>query len=254
MDNKNLEKFSPALSALTEDKPFHSSLQISSSADIDVFYSPFDFINSKAKIVIVGISPGATQAANANRIFRQACLDGYSINEASQKAKSAASFSGPLRNNLVKMLDSIGLNKKLGISTCGSLFESDNHLLHCTSVFRYPTLHNGKPISSAKKAFTSDVLKSMMDTLLIDECRALDPECIFIPLGQGVNEVLSNLAEKNAIDKNKVLSGIPHPSGANAERIAYFLGNKKRANLSVKTNPDKLDASKLEVLNKIAVI
>ena len=34
---------------------------------------------------------------------------------------------------------------------------------------------------------------------------------------------------------------MPHPSGANAERIAYFLGRKSRDQLSVKTNADRID-------------
>ena len=34
---------------------------------------------------------------------------------------------------------------------------------------------------------------------------------------------------------------MPHPSGANAERIAYFLGRKSREALCAKTDPAKLD-------------
>ncbi|MDP1740934.1 MAG: hypothetical protein Q8L50_07565 [Polaromonas sp.] len=37
---------------------------------------------------------------------------------------------------------------------------------------------------------------------------------------------------------------LPHPSLANSERIAYFMGGKARAALSAKTNPVKLDATK----------
>ncbi|WP_303045736.1 hypothetical protein [Turicimonas muris] len=44
-----------------------------------------------------------------------------------------------------------------------------------------------------------------------------------------------------------MLPQIPHPSGANAERIAYFLGKKKKEDLSAKTNPDKIDTEKHEI-------
>jgi hypothetical protein len=44
---------------------------------------------------------------------------------------------------------------------------------------------------------------------------------------------------------------LPHPSGANAERIAYFLGNKDRKALSEKTDPLKLDRAKTELLSRI---
>jgi len=45
---------------------------------------------------------------------------------------------------------------------------------------------------------------------------------------------------------------LPHPSGANAERIAYFIGGKPRARLSVKVDPDKLDAAREQALRAIA--
>jgi hypothetical protein len=46
---------------------------------------------------------------------------------------------------------------------------------------------------------------------------------------------------------------LPHPSGANAERIAYFLGNKARESLSIKTNPDLLDQAKVKILEKLSL-
>jgi hypothetical protein len=48
-----------------------------------------------------------------------------------------------------------------------------------------------------------------------------------------------------------VLNGLPHPSGANAERIAYFLGKKAKESLSVKTNPATLDSAKCKLIFKM---
>lgn len=45
-----------------------------------------------------------------------------------------------------------------------------------------------------------------------------------------------------------------HPSGANAERIAYFLGRKSRSALSAKTNPDKLDRAREEMIRKVLAL
>lgn len=45
--------------------------------------------------------------------------------------------------------------------------------------------------------------------------------------------------------------GMPHPSGANAERIAYFLGRKPKAALSAKTNADTIDAMKSQLLAQL---
>ena len=46
----------------------------------------------------------------------------------------------------------------------------------------------------------------------------------------------------------RILHGLPHPSGANAERVAYFLGRKERAALSSKTNGAQLDAARQALL------
>lgn len=44
---------------------------------------------------------------------------------------------------------------------------------------------------------------------------------------------------------------IPHPSGANAERIAYLLGQKPRDRLSAKTDPTRLDAARASLEAKL---
>jgi hypothetical protein len=46
------------------------------------------------------------------------------------------------------------------------------------------------------------------------------------------------------LDPARVLEGLPHPSGANAERIAYFLGRKPREMLSAKTSAASIDAAR----------
>jgi hypothetical protein len=60
------------------------------------------------------------------------------------------------------------------------------------------------------------------------------------------------LVSKGLVDERNVLTGMPHPSGANAERIAYFLGTKRREYLSIKTNADLIDASKVALVTKVS--
>ena len=62
------------------------------------------------------------------------------------------------------------------------------------------------------------------------------------------------LAEKGMIDKNRILGGLPHPSGANAERIAYFVGRKEKSALSIKTNGAALDASRLDLTRRLQLM
>lgn len=68
---------------------------------VDVCYAPFDFVASGARLVIVGITPGRTQAINALVAASAALKAGKDLTEASRLAKLTGSFSGPMRANLV---------------------------------------------------------------------------------------------------------------------------------------------------------
>jgi hypothetical protein len=79
------------------------------------------------------------------------------------------------------------------------------------------------------------------------------PDALYIPLGDKVAEVLQHFVGKGRLESSQVLNGLPHPSGANAERIAYFLGNKRAEDCSSKTNPAKIDFTKTTLLEKLGV-
>jgi hypothetical protein len=63
-------------------------------------------------------------------------------------------------------------------------------------------------------------------------------------MGASVGEGLDWLAAQGVLRADRILHGLPHPSGANAERVAYFLGRKDRSALSSKTNGAQLDAAR----------
>lgn len=251
MENNQLSKYIKALSVYSNGTPFCEDLRIESRSDIDVFFSPFEHVNKQARVVLVGISPGATQANNANVEASELIKCGEKIEKVSEKAKQTGAFSGALRSNLVRLLDHIGINSRLGINSCESLFAENNHLLHSTSVFRYPTLQAGKPISSAKKGLSDPLLKQMVDCCLAEEVRQLPQSAFYLPMGQGVDKILLALCERGLLNRNQLLIGLPHPSGANAERVAYFLGEKARDKLSDKTNADTIDDAKRQLLTQL---
>jgi hypothetical protein len=78
------------------------------------------------------------------------------------------------------------------------------------------------------------------------------PDALFIPLGPKPTAVMDSMIDSGRIEKHRVLAGLPHPSGANAERIAYFTGRKRRDDLSAKTNPDNLDSAKARIIERLA--
>jgi hypothetical protein len=75
-----------------------------------------------------------------------ALRSGAGSDEALRRAKSAASFSGPMRRNLVTMLDQIGLAETLGIATTDDLFGSAHSLASHMSALAFPVLESTLPV------------------------------------------------------------------------------------------------------------
>lgn len=218
---------------------------------VEMVYSPFDHVNSNARLVIVGMTPGLQQASNALKAAQAALRKGMSHPAAAAEAKVYASFSGPMRTNLVAMLDSIGIAGHLGISSTASLWEANSHLVQFTSALRYPVFVDGQNWSGQPDMVRQDTMRGWLEAYTGAELASLKG-AVFVPLGPKVTAALKHLAAKGMIDSARVLDGIPHPSGANAERVAYFLGRKSRALLSAKTNADTLDAGRASLEMQIA--
>ncbi len=221
-----------------------ADLTIGDHGALSVTYAPFDFINRSAELVLVGLTPGRTQAANAIEALQQALVAGKTQEAALEVAKSTASFSGSMRSSLVAMLDAVGVPERFGRSTSQAFFAPGSGLVHFTSALRYPVyLANGDNYSGTPGPLGHPVLRSMIESHLAEEAAAL-PKAVWVPLGKGAAESLQHLVSRGALDGGRVLSGLPHPSGANAERIAYFLGRKARDQLSIKTNADRIDEAR----------
>ena len=225
---------------------------MSQSGNVEVFYAPFDYVNPSARLVLVGITPGMQQAMNAIRSCHRELAGGADLASALRKAKGDGSFSGALRGNLIRLLDSLGVQHWLEIPSCASLFDTHIDLVHFTSALKYPVLVGGANYSGRQPAMTRDArLLAELERWLPEELAQIDRPLI-VPLGESVAGAIDHLANRGAIDAQHVLRGLPHPSGANAERIAYFIGGKPRSRLSGKVDPDKLDAAREQALGSIA--
>jgi hypothetical protein len=214
-------------------------------------YLPFDHINTDARVVVAGICPGFTQWKNAMREAQRQLLAGAPDAGVLRAAKIAGAFSGPIRPNLVALLDAIGVQHWLGLAGCASLFGEHAHLVHVTSVLRQAIFVNGVNYNGTPDMVRNPFLRRHLLEYFAEEARRL-PGAIYIPMGPRVSEALSWLAQQGVLDGERILHGLPHPSGANAERVAYFLGRKDRATLSSKTNGDQLDAVKAALLARMA--
>ncbi len=220
---------------------------------LSAWYAPFDWMNAHARLVLVGITPGRTQMFSALRAARQELLAGASAVEAQRAGLTTGAFSGALRGNLIALLDRIGLHAWLRLRTCGELFGTAAHLLHSCSTLPFPVLVDGRDYNGIPGPMRHPMLRDQVERHFVPMVRTL-AHAVFIPLGRVPTEVLRALATRKLVDERRILDGLPHPSGANAERISYFLGTKERSRLSVKTGPDRLDIARTDLVRKVAAL
>lgn len=258
MDTTLFDRFAPVIRSLTSAEvdgapSLMQKLALAEDGNIRVCYAPFEFINPQARLVIVGITPGHTQMLNAIREARRQLDRGADTMSTLLAAKKTGAFSGAMRPNLIALLDCIGVNRWLGIRTCDELFGTATHLVQTTSVLRNPVFLNGENYNGTPNMTKHPLLREQLLRHFGEDAKAL-PQAVFVPLGDKVAEALHFLANQGMLDRNRILDGLPHPSGANAERIAYFLGKKPRAELSVKTNPEKIDMARSQIMGRVLAL
>lgn len=243
--------FQKLITVEIEDGRLPDELKLSSSGKFTTYYAPFEHVNPEAKVVICGITPGIQQALLAIKAVHESLAKGFSHEQSLRAAKQTASFAGSMRANLVAMLDHVGLNHYLGLGTTLSLFGERSDLVHYTSALRNPVLADGKNYSGGSIT-REDYLWQLAERGLREEIAALPTDTVFVPLGPSVDAVFERLAHLGVIDAGRVLFGLPHPSGANAERIAYFCERKPSEALSAKTNAASIDHRRSQLIARVS--
>ncbi|MDB3987451.1 uracil-DNA glycosylase family protein [Candidatus Pelagibacter sp.] len=190
---------------------------IEKDGNIEIYYAPFDYINSKAKIAIVGITPGLQQMTQSF----QAIKDGKSLKE----VKDLSSFKGSMRTTLIKYMDELKINKILKIKSSESLFDLDSKYLHTTSLVKYPVFDKGKNYSGAN-ILKKKILLEFIEENFLKELKILQ-NSIIIPLGNTVSSTIDYLNTKHLLNLKCFLKGFPHPSGLNVRKNIQFDENKK---------------------------
>ena len=190
---------------------------IKKDGNIEIYYAPFDYVNSKAKITIVGITPGLQQMTQSF----QAIKDGKSPKE----VKDLSSFKGSMRTTLIKYMDELKINKILKIKSCESLFNLDSKYLHTTSLVKYPVFDKGKNYSGAN-ILKKKILLEFIEENFLKELKILQ-NSIIIPLGNTVSSTIDYLNIKHQLNLRCFLKGFPHPSGLNVRKNIQFEENKK---------------------------
>jgi hypothetical protein len=187
---------------------------------LEVYYTPFDYINEKAKVVIAGITPGLHQMKKAyttvieNRHLKD--------EELLQIVKKSASFEGTMRNNLIAMLDELELPRHLGISSSNELFGTASELVYTTSILPHAVFFDRQNFNGSRPNIlkTEMLLEYVKNYFIKDISRIENP--LIIPLGVNVSRVLDRF-----YNHPHTLKGFPHPSGSNGHRHKQFRENIK---------------------------
>lgn len=221
----------PLKDKYTKEELLIQDFLVDSENSIEIYYAPHnEYLNPKAKIFIIGITPGFQQMSTAIATARKEFELGSDINEIQYKCKVAGRFSGVIRKNIISMLDEITLNKALNIDSCSELFNKKDYLLHTVSLIPYPVFVKKQNYSGhTPKLIKSEFLMKYIYENFIDEFNSLDnsKDILLIPLGRAVEEVLLELASKGFIKVGQILNNFPHPSGANVNRITQLKENKE---------------------------
>lgn len=235
-----IEKYKPFIESLppgslSKEQLFVKQLLLHEEQDMSIYYVPYEYVNTAAKVMIIGITPGFTQMEVAIRSAREDLVNGVSYDLIDQRAKKLASFAGSMRKNLIDMLDQIGLPAALGIKSSELLFYELRDLLHTTSAIRYPVFIKGKNYTGHSPIILkSETLYHYAESIFLPELLAVK-DALVIPLGKSVSDVVKHFADKGWIDKERCLFEMPHPSGANGHRKSQFEQNKAQMQQQVIT-------------------
>lgn len=230
-DYKEAIKKLPLKDKYTKEELLIKDFLIDKKDNIEIYYAPHnEYKNKRAKIFIIGITPGFAQMNTAMVTARKELEISDNIEEIQYKCKVAGRFSGTLRKNIISMLDNIELNKALNIKSSSELFGDKDYLMHTVSLIPYPTFIKKQNYSGhTPKLIKSDFLMKYVYENFIDEFKSLDNfnDILLIPLGRAVEDVLFKLKDDGIINESQILKGFPHPSGANVNRIPQLNENRK---------------------------
>ena len=147
----------------------NSKFLIIAENNIKIYYAPFDYINPKAKIMIVGITPGLQQMLQSFEVINE----GKSLKD----VKDLSSFKGSMRTTLINYLDELKVNNILKIKSCESLFNKDSKHLHTTSLVKYPVFDKGKNYSGAN-ILKKKILLDFIEENFLKELKTLNQQIL----------------------------------------------------------------------------
>lgn len=219
----------PFKTKYTKEELLIPELLVKEEKQIAIYYAAHnEYFNPKAKIFIVGITPGFAQMETSIVAARRCIEEHIPLEEMPYICKKEARFAGQLRKNIITMLDELKLGEALGLESTALLFGEADELLHTTSMLPFATFVKGKNYTGhAPELMKNHLLRTEVEAHFYPQVEALK-DALIIPLGKCVEEVVNILIEKGTIEERQCLIGFPHPSGANVNRKRQFATEKEQ--------------------------
>jgi hypothetical protein len=208
--------------------PATLTLWLGKSGKHKIYYAPFEHRNVEPKVALIGITPGRTQAIKALCAAKTALNRGFSDEQCLLAAKLYASFGGDMRDDLVSMLDLLGIHKLIGEASTASLWTVEGYpKAHFCSLLSFPTFEDEKNYNGVPRIKESEAFRSMLEATA-KSLNALPPDTLVLPLGAQVAKALMVLRKARllnrellAVDNQPIY--VPHPSPQNVESIGLLL-------------------------------
>ncbi|HEV2461973.1 MAG TPA: hypothetical protein VGS80_26775 [Ktedonobacterales bacterium] len=230
IDNALFPRFAPLISALPE-RRFYAradllspTFRLHQDGNLEIYYVPLEYLNERARIAFIGITPGWSQLEIAYRAARAGLTRGLTPSEITLFVDQQASFAGPICSTLCDMLDRLEIPALLGIQSGLDLFGAANDLLHTTALVRYSVFVKGQNYTGHNpNLLKTPNLRRYVEDSLSGELRRM-PQALVVPMGTAVADALRLLIDAGQLDPARCLLGFPHPSGANMHRAGQFAG------------------------------
>lgn len=173
------------------------------------------------ELVIVGLTPGRVQHEAIN----------------SSKRPREGAFKGPMRKNIYKWFEGLGINEVLGVNGLDDLYTDPyfEKTVFMTSLLREPVYYsNGKNYSGRNPVPWKDEKLSLLVKDTIELLSTISDSCLIVPCGDIVGKCLLEGLEPHGLSKN-VLEGFPHPSPINSHGPKKFETNKRQMRKKIRS-------------------
>ena len=179
---------------------------IAQENDYSVYYVPFERVNSDARLVLVGIRPGPTQAKCARTRARQLIRDRSEDLKALREIKRSCAFLG-MRARINQIPTSLVPN----------------------AAFKAGKYFNG-PFEAILNVA---ILRRQFEENFLPSVARVNKRALYVGMGPVVDEALGWCADRGVIKAEQVLGYFPHASASSGSQFNYFLRKKCLSDLKL---------------------